>query len=135
MDRASTNRLDESTLTKGPLRRPNALRKSVGRGDIGERAFAEWLASRQAATEKTDRHAQLVAETLWPIVQEGRLGIRPGGDLPRRGRGRPSQGRRLRRSPGRDGRGVYGPLRFHLGDAAGERPNPRRWPRSRHPLR
>ena len=87
MDRISTNRLDESTLTKGQLRKLNALRKSVGR-DIGERAFAEWLASRQAAAEKTDRHAELVAESLWPLVQQGRLRIRPGGYLVRRGRGR-----------------------------------------------
>ena len=87
MDRTSTNRIDESTLTKGQLRKLNALRKSVGQ-DIGERAFAEWLASRQAATEKSDRYAELIAETLWLLVQQGRLRIRPGGYLVRRGRGR-----------------------------------------------
>ena len=37
--------IDESTLTKGQLRKLNSLRKSVG-NDIGERAFAEWLAAR-----------------------------------------------------------------------------------------
>ena len=87
MDRISTNRIDESTLTKGQVRKLKALRKSVGR-DIGERAFAEWLASQQAATEKTDRYAELVVATLWPLVQQGRLRIRPGGYLVRRGRGR-----------------------------------------------
>ena len=43
MLRASSGSIDESTLTKGQLRKLNALRKSVGQ-DIGERAFAEWLA-------------------------------------------------------------------------------------------
>ena len=36
--------IDESALTKGQLRKLDALRKSVG-ADIGTRAFAEWLAS------------------------------------------------------------------------------------------
>ena len=38
-----TSSIDESALTKEQLRKLNVLRKSVG-PDIGERAFAEWLA-------------------------------------------------------------------------------------------
>ena len=72
IDRISTNRLDESTLMKGQLRKLNALRKSFGR-DIEERTLAEWLASRRPATEETDKNAELVVETLWPLVREGRL--------------------------------------------------------------
>ena len=34
--------ITEADLTKGQLRKLNALRKSVG-PDIGERAFAQWL--------------------------------------------------------------------------------------------
>ncbi len=78
--------IDESTLTKGQLRKLNVLRKSVG-PDIGERAFAEWLAS-QAKVEKADKNIETITDALWPLVQQGRLRIRRGGYLVRRGRGR-----------------------------------------------
>lgn len=81
-----TDSLDESTLTKGQLRKLNALRKSVG-PDIGERAFAEWLAS-QAKAEKADKNAETIVNVLWPLVQEGKLQIRRGGYLVTRGRER-----------------------------------------------
>lgn len=45
---------DESTLTKDRLRKLNALRRSVG-PKIGERAFAEWLAS-QVNVEEAPKH-------------------------------------------------------------------------------
>ena len=45
--------IDESTLTKGQLRKLISRRKSVG-NDIGERAFAEWLAA-QAAVPPEDQ--------------------------------------------------------------------------------
>ena len=86
MLRASSGSIDESTLTKGQLHKLNALRKSVGQ-DIGERAFAEWLAW-QATVKASDRNAELIVERLWPLVQEGKLRIRPGGYVFRRGRGR-----------------------------------------------
>ena len=41
----SANVIDESDLTKGQPRKLNALRTSVGK-EIGERAFAGWLALR-----------------------------------------------------------------------------------------
>ena len=45
MARTPSNRIDESTPTKGQLRELTALRGFIG-GEIGERAFAEWLSSR-----------------------------------------------------------------------------------------
>ena len=78
--------IDESTLTKGQLRKLDALRKSVG-PEIGERAFAEWLSSR-AKAEKTDRNIDAVAGALWPLVLDGKLQLGRGGYLVRRGRGR-----------------------------------------------
>ena len=78
--------IDEGALTKGQLRKLNALRKSVGE-EIGERAFAEWLAS-QARVEKTDKNIEVIVEALWPLVQQGKLSVRRGGYLVRRGRGR-----------------------------------------------
>ena len=80
-----TGNLDESALTKGQLRKLNALRKSVG-PDIGERAFAEWLVS-QAKAEKVDKNLETIVDALWPLVQQGRLSIRRGGYLVTRGRG------------------------------------------------
>ena len=81
-----TGNLDESTLTKGQLRKLTALRKSVG-PDIGERAFTEWLAS-QGRAEKADKNLETIVDALWPLVQQGRLTIRRGGYLVTRGRGR-----------------------------------------------
>ena len=78
---------DESTLTKGQLRKLNALRKSVG-DEVGTRAFAEWLASQDTAKGKQDGNAAMIVDTLWPMVQEGTLAIPRGGYRIRRGRGR-----------------------------------------------
>ena len=80
--------IDESALTKGQLRKLGALRKSVG-DEVGERAFAEWLAVQGAGgTGKPDGNAAMIVDTLWPMVQEGTLAIPRGGYLIRRGRGR-----------------------------------------------
>lgn len=78
--------IDESALTKGQRRKLNALRKAVG-ADIGERAFAEWLASQTGAGER-DRNVEAIETALWPLIREGQLKIRRGGYLVRRGRGR-----------------------------------------------
>ena len=86
MPQASSRNIDESALTKGHLRKLNALRKSVGK-DIGERAFAEWLL-RQATVKARDWNAELIVESLWPLVEEGKLKIRPGGYVLRRWRER-----------------------------------------------
>ena len=58
--------------------------------EIGERAFAEWLSSQPAGkkTEKTDRNAELIAGTLWSLVQQGKSAIPRGGYPVGRGRGR-----------------------------------------------
>ena len=84
----SSNRLDESALTKGQRRKLNALRKSVG-DEIGDQAFAAWLSSQsQPAGAAADKNAALIVDTLWPLVQEGTLSIPRGGYLLRRGRER-----------------------------------------------
>ena len=79
--------IDESGLTKGQLRKLRALRKSVG-DEIAQRAFAEWLATQQAASGKADGNAATIVDTLWPLVEQGTLAIPRGGYLIRRGRGR-----------------------------------------------
>ena len=83
----SGNRSGFRDLTKGQRRKLNALRKSVGE-DVGERAFATWLATQKGAAGDTDGNAAKIVDVLWPLVEEGRLAIPRGGYLLRRGRGR-----------------------------------------------
>ncbi len=77
----------EKNLTKGQLRKLNALRKSVGPA-IGERAFVKWL--KKTNSEKNtqgDRNADLIAEAVHRVLKEKRLSIPRGGYLVRRVRG------------------------------------------------
>ena len=88
MARKPAPKLDEKALTKGELRKLNALRKSVGE-DIGEKAFVDWLRKKPpAVAELEDKNAALIADTLIPLIQKNKLQIPRGGYLVRRGRGR-----------------------------------------------
>ena len=87
MGRTSSGGIDVSSLTRGQLRKLIALKKSVG-DEIGERAFAEWLASRGGSAAQEDGNATTIVDALWPLVQQGTLAIPRGGYLIRRGRGR-----------------------------------------------
>ncbi len=78
--------IDESSLTKGQLRKLNALRKSLGPA-IADEAFAKWLDQAVQAPE-TDEDAGTISDVLWGLVQDGKLSIRRGGYIVRRGRGR-----------------------------------------------
>ena len=62
----------EKNLTKGQLRKLNALRKSVGPA-IGERALVEWLkkANLRKGTEG-DRNADLIAEAVYAVLKKRR---------------------------------------------------------------
>ncbi len=84
----SAPKLDEKALTKGELRKLNALRKSVGE-EIGDVAFMEWLRKKPAIlAEPEDRNAALIAETLVPLIEQNKLRSPRGGYLILRGRGR-----------------------------------------------
>lgn len=88
MPRQANVSYDERNLTKGQLRKLNALKKSVG-PEIGEKAFAEWLSDQSAnGSAAADKNAQTIAETLWPLIEKDKLRIPRGGYLVRRGRGR-----------------------------------------------
>lgn len=86
---SSNSGLEENALTKGELRKLNALRKSIG-DKLGEEAFAKWLKKRQSTQTNVeeDKNAALIAETLFKLIEEKKLRIPRGGYLVTRGRGR-----------------------------------------------
>ena len=78
----------QTTLTKGQIRKLNALRKSVG-PTIGEKSFAEWLKKAGAGKEvAVDKNIELIAETVAAAIKSKKLSIPRGGYLLTRGRGR-----------------------------------------------
>lgn len=87
MPRKARPVLQEKSLSKGQLRKLNALRKSLG-NEIADRAFAEWSASQPEGGASTDPNAQKVSEALTALVISGKIKIPRGGFLLRRGRGR-----------------------------------------------
>ncbi len=78
----------QTNLTKGQIRKLNALRKSVG-PDIGERAFAQRL-KRVNAKKATpgDKNSAQIAEAIQSALGGKGLSIPRGGYLITRGRGR-----------------------------------------------
>lgn len=78
--------IDEASLTRGQLRKLNALRRSVG-SPIADEAFAKWLVQSVEAPE-TDENAEIISNALWDMIREDKVAIRRGGYVVRRGRGR-----------------------------------------------
>ena len=80
--------INEKQLTKGQVRKLNALRKSLG-DDIANAAFAQWLSTDgQNGQAHVDRNAAAIAEAIETVVLEGKARIPRGGYIVRRGRGR-----------------------------------------------
>ena len=89
-DVARAAKIDEKALTKGEIRKLNALRKSIG-DELGEKAFREWLSKKPEKTlgPAADKNASAVAEAVEKLIADGDIGsIRRGGYTVRRGRGR-----------------------------------------------
>ena len=80
---------NEAALTKGELRKLNALKKSVG-DKIGEKAFVQWLRNKTESTTAVprDQNAEIIADTLGKLVKDSGLKLPRGGYLVTRGRGR-----------------------------------------------
>ena len=84
--------IDELTLTKGQVRKLNALRKSVG-DNIAEEAFAKWLVMQSKVTkEARDPIADALVSALAHLQHNKgfRLGRR--GYVVRRAKGRGASG-------------------------------------------
>ena len=78
--------IDETNLTKGQIRKLNVLRKSLG-PTIADEAFSKWLARANDEPEG-DANAEVIADALWSLIQDGKLTIQRGGYIVRRGRKR-----------------------------------------------
>jgi hypothetical protein len=88
MARRAKNGVNEANLTKGQLRKLNALRKSLG-DEIANRAFAEWMSTHQnGADQASDKNARAITGALQALIEDGSLSIPRGGYIVRRGRGR-----------------------------------------------
>ena len=84
--------IDQSAITKGQLRKLNALRKSVG-DNIAEEAFTKWLATQSKSTkEARDPVAETLVSALAHLEHDKgfRLGRR--GYIVRRAKGRGASG-------------------------------------------
>ena len=88
MPRKPAKKFDEKQLTKGELRKLNALRKSLG-DEIAEKAFSEWYQKQgTAGGVQEDKNATRISDALQPLIEQNKLQIPRGGYLLRRGRGR-----------------------------------------------
>ena len=80
--------IDQSTLTKGQVRKLNALRKSVG-NDIGEKAFGKWLATQSKVTKEVrDPVADALVAALWNLKDNKNIRLGRKGYVIRRAKGR-----------------------------------------------
>jgi hypothetical protein len=84
--------IDESTLTKGQLRKLNALRKSVG-DNIAEEAFTKWLAAQAKVTkEAKDPVADALVSALAHLQHDKSFRLGRRGYVVRRAKGRGASG-------------------------------------------
>ena len=84
--------IDQSTLTKGQVRKLNALRKSVG-NDIGEKAFGKWLATQsKTPKEVRDPVADAIVAALSNLRHDKSFRLGRRGYVIRRAKGKGASG-------------------------------------------
>jgi hypothetical protein len=86
MPRSRRTAIDEKNLTKGELRKLNALQKSIGE-QLGKEAFAKWYAQNGQGAQPSDPNAELIEKALNPLIKKVRI-PRGSAYAVRRGRGR-----------------------------------------------
>ena len=80
--------IDQSTLTKGQVRKLNALRKSVG-GDIAEDAFGKWIKTQsQTPKEVRDPVADALVTALSSLENDKSFRLGAKGYVVRRAKGK-----------------------------------------------
>ena len=84
--------IDHSTLTKGQIRKLNALRKSVG-DDIAEDAFGKWMtAQSQTPKEVSDPVADALVAALDQFKDDKTFRLGAKGYVVRRAKGKGASG-------------------------------------------
>ena len=84
--------INESSLTKGQVRKLNALRKSVG-DKIAEEAFTKWLAAQSKATEEVrDPVAEALVSAIDHLRNEKSFRLGRRGYVVRRAKGKGASG-------------------------------------------
>ena len=81
--------IDENALTKGQIRKLNALRKSIG-DDLAEEAFGKWLARQVPAAPPSDPVAEKIVEALAGL--DGTINLGRYGYTVRKARGKGQSG-------------------------------------------
>ena len=84
--------IDHSTLTKGQIRKLNALRKSVG-GDIADVAFGKWLKTQsKAPKEIRDPVADALVAALSNLTSNKSFKLGTKGYVVKRAKGKGASG-------------------------------------------
>jgi hypothetical protein len=84
--------IDQSTLTKGQVRKLNALRKSIG-NDIAEDAFSKWMKSQsQTPKDVRDPVADALVAALSNLSSDKSFKLGAKGYVVRRAKGKGASG-------------------------------------------
>jgi len=84
--------IDQSTLTKGQIRKLNALRKSVG-DDIAEEAFGKWMKTQsKTPKEVRDPVAGALVSALSKLTSDKKFKLGTKGYIVRRAKGKDASG-------------------------------------------
>lgn len=83
--------IDESSLTKGHLRKLNALRKSIG-DDLAEDAFSKWLLRQAKEVPESDPVADRIVAALEGLEDDRKFNLGLYGYTVRRAKGKGQSG-------------------------------------------
>ena len=84
--------MDESSLTKGQIRKLNALKKSIG-DDLGEMAFSKWLKTQsKEASVKSDPVVEKLAAAISSLENDKSFRLGTKGYTVKRARGKGASG-------------------------------------------
>lgn len=83
--------INEAKLTKGQLRKLNALRKSVG-DELGEDVFSKWLAQQAVAKPKPDPIVEKISAALAGLESDSSFRLGNYGYTIKRARGKGKSG-------------------------------------------
>ena len=84
--------IDHSSLTKGQVRKLNALRKSVG-NVIADVAFGKWMKSQpKAPKEVRDPVADALVTALWNLISDKSFKLGTKGYVVKRSKGKGASG-------------------------------------------